>query len=268
MKRILLLTLLCGFLAPLSTYGLVDTVSIHFTDISARRVWSFWERFGSSGNGEDTVLRGLKINHIFDTVLYYTDTIVFRNKWGRVFKIQYDDSYHTIKYLSYDDHNFTSLYRYDLTISASNIPVTEFDSTISFELSGAEILPINFYYHEYDLYDRPHEKNSEEMTSLPTYSATSSVKFSMNKQYLLSLPSLPARDNSVSLFPNPASNILTVRSKDVNNTVEVFDQLGREVHIPEISRTDESVTFNTSSLIPGIYWLRTGSQRQKIIIQR
>jgi hypothetical protein len=69
-------------------------------------------------------------------------------------------------------------------------------------------------------------------------------------------------------YPNPASSAITITSLEPQEQVRIFDALGREVLIPEVARTDELVSLNTSSLPPGIYWLRTGSNSQKIVIER
>lgn len=100
------------------------------------------------------------------------------------------------------------------------------------------------------------------------FDKNSLVYFEMTKYKPLDVPIAQRSNQSFVAYPNPASSILMVKILDNNQQIIILDLLGREIHIPQIAKTDQYVSLNTSSLIPGIYWLRTGNQTQKIVIQR
>lgn len=63
---------------------------------------------------------------------------------------------------------------------------------------------------------------------------------------------------TVSFFPNPASNKLTIRNIDPNTSVRIIDLNGSIVF--ETSSTSNQVTVNTSTLENGVYFVCTTSQ--------
>ena len=63
--------------------------------------------------------------------------------------------------------------------------------------------------------------------------------------------------DDVLLFPNPATSIVTLDSKENFNTAAVFDQAGRKVLSTNL---DSSGTFDVSQLPPGLYTVKLESE--------
>ena len=59
--------------------------------------------------------------------------------------------------------------------------------------------------------------------------------------------------HAIQIYPNPASNVLTVRSALKNNSVKITNTLGQLVYKTELF--DEEIKLNISELPPGVYFL-------------
>ena len=77
-------------------------------------------------------------------------------------------------------------------------------------------------------------------------------------------------DNNVSLYPNPANNVLNVNASSNINTVEVFNMMGQRVAV--IDANDTNVQINTTGLSNGMYMMRinteNGVSNQKFTVAR
>ncbi len=61
---------------------------------------------------------------------------------------------------------------------------------------------------------------------------------------------------SIEVFPNPASDIVTIEANDMNDTnVFLTDVLGRNVSASIMSKTDNSISFNVQFLNSGVYFI-------------
>jgi hypothetical protein len=65
------------------------------------------------------------------------------------------------------------------------------------------------------------------------------------------------------LFPNPAVELLTVKTPD-EAIVRIYDLLGREVLRTNIYGETQ---VDVSSLDPGVYVLRCGNESRKLVIE-
>ena len=85
---------------------------------------------------------------------------------------------------------------------------------------------------------------------------------------ILSKDVLP-HENSVSIYPNPATDQITVSSEEEITELEILDQVGKAVFYQNSGKN--SLTLNTSAYPSGIYFLRVrsanGMSTKKLIIQ-
>jgi hypothetical protein len=70
-------------------------------------------------------------------------------------------------------------------------------------------------------------------------------------------------DQEISVYPNPADQVLYFRNVEVNTPVEIFDRSGNKVVTTKISGN----TVNISALRKGIYLVRISSQNPPISIK-
>jgi hypothetical protein len=68
-----------------------------------------------------------------------------------------------------------------------------------------------------------------------------------------------------SIYPNPASNIVTIKLAGRAGTPEVCDILGRKLAVPLIERTAESCVLDLSLLPSGIYYVSAGGNIGKVL---
>ncbi len=77
-------------------------------------------------------------------------------------------------------------------------------------------------------------------------------------------------DNTVSVYPNPANNIINVNAASNINMVEVFNMMGQRVAAYDAN--DTNVQINTTALNNGMYMMRitteNGVSNQKLMIAR
>jgi len=77
-------------------------------------------------------------------------------------------------------------------------------------------------------------------------------------------------DNNVSIYPNPANNVINVNASSNINTVEVFNMMGQKVAAFDANNTTANI--NVSALANGIYTMRitteNGVSNQKFTVAR
>jgi hypothetical protein len=77
-------------------------------------------------------------------------------------------------------------------------------------------------------------------------------------------------NNTISIYPNPAKNMLNVSSAEKMNTIKLFNTNGEIVMNMTINNT--SAIINTSALAEGVYYLRIetakGITSKNVIIQK
>ena len=70
-----------------------------------------------------------------------------------------------------------------------------------------------------------------------------------------------------SLFPNPASNVVTIAGTEPNAAVEVFDALGRRVAATRADASGAVVLQLPARLPAGIYLVRSGTQSVRLAVE-
>ena len=63
--------------------------------------------------------------------------------------------------------------------------------------------------------------------------------------------------SDISVYPNPANDIVTVDILKQNNTesvtISLFDAIGKVIYIKEVSSLNNKITFDVSELESGVY---------------
>ena len=70
---------------------------------------------------------------------------------------------------------------------------------------------------------------------------------------------------NLEVYPNPASDIITVKGVEINANISVMNMIGQEVI--SATATDENMEINVASLITGVYFIKVGNSTQKVIIE-
>lgn len=78
----------------------------------------------------------------------------------------------------------------------------------------------------------------------------------------LSTPNISDFKNTITVFPNPALNFISIESSEVITSVEIFDVLGKSIY-----KTLETIKIPVSILPNGIYILKLGV-KDRIFIKR
>ncbi len=77
------------------------------------------------------------------------------------------------------------------------------------------------------------------------------------------------KENTISIYPNPAKDVVTVQSKFPIKNISIFDINGKVVESNKLSRSQTEHEFNIGKLPQGIYFMKIqtefGIQTQKII---
>lgn len=80
----------------------------------------------------------------------------------------------------------------------------------------------------------------------------------------LSVPSTDTAALEVSMYPNPATNQITISAQEPIGTVRVFNVLGQEILTASVA---SSGNIDTSTLQSGVYFVKTNATTQRLIIQ-
>jgi hypothetical protein len=88
--------------------------------------------------------------------------------------------------------------------------------------------------------------------------------------YTVGLEEINGRENSVTIFPNPAINQFTINSKQfVIKEVEIYDVLGEKVLSKDVTAGNTDVfTINTEGLTPGIYFITVMDEKKNSVTRK
>ena len=88
--------------------------------------------------------------------------------------------------------------------------------------------------------------------------------FLIKQNESLSVSTIDTPEISITMYPNPASDILNLESKKVIGKVEIYNVLGQSVITTSIQLSGQ---IDTSKLNKGVYFVKTAHQTQRLIIQ-
>ena len=101
-----------------------------------------------------------------------------------------------------------------------------------------------------------------------TFYSTDSIPATCSNNYIRTSVSEPGRASPVEIFPDPASSLITITSKDhefYDSWVSIVDSLGRVVWISRL--TGSSVTLDVSDFAEGVYFVGFNrGHRAKLLI--
>jgi hypothetical protein len=76
-------------------------------------------------------------------------------------------------------------------------------------------------------------------------------------------------ENAVSIFPNPAKDVLTVKANSNIKEIQIFNATGQMVINQKVN--SKTITINTTSLSTGLYSMKAvlinGTINKKVVIQ-
>jgi len=71
-------------------------------------------------------------------------------------------------------------------------------------------------------------------------------------------------DAKISIFPNPTENLINIKGIPKESTVQIVDDLGREIQ--RIYTSNNTLQMNISSLAQGVYFLKIKNKRDGIVL--
>jgi hypothetical protein len=85
-------------------------------------------------------------------------------------------------------------------------------------------------------------------------------------QLTLDVKSLDPGNSSLSLYPNPASNTLTITSSDEIANITITNLVGQVVYCHEYN--EEKVQVSVEGLAAGVYFVRVGGKDGSVLIKK
>lgn len=80
---------------------------------------------------------------------------------------------------------------------------------------------------------------------------------------VLAVEDVNTKDNSVSIYPNPARNLITISSKEALKSFKIYDEAGRLIK-SESSLKGTKFEVNISSMLTGNYVVTVETEKQKV----
>lgn len=91
--------------------------------------------------------------------------------------------------------------------------------------------------------------------------------YDMGGNFITSLTNIFCKDNSITLYPNPARQEVNISSENIINSIEVFNSLGKKVYLTNVKAKEKTLDINTLS--KGVYIIEIntdkGYVRKKLI---
>jgi hypothetical protein len=174
----------------------------------------------------------------------FCDTKVKSGKWYEIGSdfLEINDFEKTITIKEIEIHPIT----YSLSIQTkdrSSSPITDAEIT----------LKINNYLPQ----ERPVINNSIQITE---EEIQSKCYLLAKKENLISCKhEIKLEDNSINLYPNPASKEVNISSESIINSIEVFNSLGQKVYQTDIKAKEKTLDINSFS--KGVYIIGVNTDR-------
>lgn len=229
---------------------IVDSIAINIKNIPIS--WSRYrsDRIGSSStSGNDTI--NVSVWNAVSTTIANGDSVwlILKSNFSDTLFLLYNSQHDGIDSLYY--HSWNDFQRMN---SGAHTIITLSPVKIQVDSDGANALIDNIAMHEADFYYSYSRKSYGISGSYETEDydlkgfliETSSISIELiHSPPKSQVSDLLLNSKELRAFPNPASNMLTVKFKDVNTMVEVFDQLG-SVNLSDKSLfLSETIHINT-----------------------
>lgn len=163
-----------------------------------------------------------------------------------------------------------------ITSSFDNIALDPFQNSLGTGfrgyITGTQLRDVNFTYfsHYAESYESaPGDVYETIDTLLPNnYSDQSSIEVLLYFTSKFSNVHSAQPINDFVVYPNPASDLLYVRTDNAKAKLQIRDILGRSIEPQVMNVGQDAYTIDASSLPPGSYYLQQGGQTRKILIAR
>jgi hypothetical protein len=127
---------------------------------------------------------------------------------------------------------------------------------------------VNSWVFNYDI------NNFLKNFTIQEYDTTSGVNITLEDSVVyyyhsvVGLNELALKEKSISVYPNPSNGLLNIRSSNIINSIELYNNLGVLVSNPEMMYNNQ---IDLSGLSKGIYFLKVSDGKQyhteKVIIE-
>jgi hypothetical protein len=205
---------------------------------------------------------------VFDSSFYSAGRLLFlKGLEGGTLNIKFDKLTEKFDSLAYhqDDRGGD-----EISFSLQNTDALEQFQNIIGALNKDSFQSFAFEEHSF-LYiifnSQPYLDHSDSYLSLGVFTDSTIISFSITKQKLLGVKNLPI-EIPFRVFPDPASNAISFQfENEAQNKITIFDLLGRNI-LSQTFQPGETATLDISSLTPGIYYVRSGSRMEKLVVAR
>lgn len=96
-------------------------------------------------------------------------------------------------------------------------------------------------------------------------------EFEVYENLISSIPENIVTDHFTTIYPNPASDIVNIKSSYPVETIEIYDALGNKTTISPVNYSENNIQLKINDLSKGIYFLRIKADNkvfsQKLIIE-
>lgn len=103
-------------------------------------------------------------------------------------------------------------------------------------------------------YFGPGPLSGSPITATATNACGSTSEFTQNFTVVLDIPETETAEHSLNVYPNPATNLLTIESPVSNATLNIINLLGQEIISKDI--TERKIELDVSQLNRGIYLVK------------
>jgi hypothetical protein len=184
------------------------------------------------------------------------------------FTYTYDINHNQLSYLIQNwasgawENNQKNVYGYD----ASNNRISSL--TQYWNTSNSSWRRVNSWVFNYDI------NNFLKNFTIKEYDTTSGVNITLEDSVVyyyhsvVGLNELALKEKTITVYPNPSNGLLNIRSSNIINSIELYNNLGVLVSKPEIMYNNQ---IDLSSLSKGMYFLKVSDGKQyhteKVIIE-
>ena len=114
--------------------------------------------------------------------------------------------------------------------------------------------------------------NQEDQQEESTAESDTPNRGQSSRQRISPTDHLTTPELSVTLFPNPAKDVVNVSieglSADGIQRLQIRNSLGQQVYIRGVAPNDQTFTLDISRLAPGMYFLSIGDQNEEVFVEK